>query len=235
MVLIDEYNKALISFVEEADIFEENRKILKSFFGVLKDADPYIKFLFITGVSRFSKISLFSDLNNLTDISMDKMFCDICGYTQQDMHHYFDARIQEIAAQSGVSSEEMYEQIRRKYNGYNFNGDIKMYNPWSVLNFMRTGQLSNYWFETGTPYFLSTYAARLQDNVEGTVVAKMELGHLNFQSESLTTLLYQTGYLTIDEEIKLDLFRLRHPNEEVSESFRWFLLAEFTQKGRKEN
>ncbi|MFN0201738.1 MAG: AAA family ATPase [Bacteroidia bacterium] len=234
VVLIDEYDKALINFIDETDIFEENRKILKSFYGVLKDCDKYLKFLFITGVSRFSKVSLFSDLNNLVDISMKPNYCDICGYTQADMQKYFDTRIAEIAENENITKEEMYEKIRQKYNGYNFNGKIKMYNPWSVLNFMQDGELINYWFETGTPYFLAKMASRFETNVEGAISSRMELGHLRFDDENLSTLLYQTGYLTIDEKLDVELFRLKHPNQEVSESFRWFLLSEFTRKGAGE-
>lgn len=231
VVLIDEYDKALTTFMDEPETFEENRRILKSFYGVLKDADSYLHFLFVTGVSRFSKISLFSDMNNLTDISMKSRYATICGYTEEDMRVYFGRRISELAAERGISENKMFELVRLKYNGYNFNGKQRIYNPWSVLNCMAYGELKNYWFETGTPYFLKTYAERFVTDVEGVITSQTQLGHLDFWDEDLTPLLYQTGYLTLDEELEEGLFRLRHPNEEVSESFRRLLLVAYTQKG----
>lgn len=228
VLLIDEYDKPLISFIEDTETFEKNRNILKEFYGVIKDSDAYLKFVFITGVSRFSKVSIFSDLNNLSDISMNSHFCDICGYSEADMHHYFTERIGEIAEEMRISTELLFEKVKQKYNGYNFYGKENMYNPWSVLNFLYTGKLENYWFSTGTPTFLTHFANRLQERAEGVVVDKMTLAHLNFSDEDLTSLLYQTGYLTIDEEEEDGRLRLKHPNNEVAESFRLFLLGEFT-------
>ncbi|MFN0201603.1 MAG: AAA family ATPase [Bacteroidia bacterium] len=228
VLLIDEYDKPLISFLEDTETFEKNRAILKEFYGVIKDADPYLKFVFITGVSRFAKVSIFSDLNNLKDISMHEAFCDICGYSEADMHYYFTERITEIATKMKITPAELFEKVKKKYNGYNFDGGERMYNPWSVLNFLDSGKMANYWFSTGTPTFLTQFAERLQTNAEGVVVDKMQLGDLNFQDENLATLLYQTGYLTIDEEIDEETLRLKHPNLEVAESFRLFLLGYYT-------
>jgi hypothetical protein len=196
-----------------------------------------LKFVFITGVSRFAKVSIFSDLNNLDDISMDKAFCDICGYSEADMHHYFRERIAEIALEMKISTEELFEKVKKKYNGYNFYGSEKMYNPWSVLKFLSKGELDNYWFATGTPTFLTKLVPNFQTTVEGIIADKSELGILNFDSENLAPLLYQTGYLTIESEIEKGLFTLCHPNEEVSESFTRFLLAEYTnlEKGNVRN
>lgn len=228
VLLIDEYDKPLISFLEDIDTFEKNRAILKEFYGVIKDSDEALRLVFITGVSRFSKVSIFSDLNNVTDISLDADFCDICGYSEEDMHHYFTERIIEIAAEMNIPTEELFEKVKKKYNGYNFGGNIKMYNPWSVLNFLRTGKLDNYWFATGTPTFLTKFVDNMQTVTEGIVVDKIELGSLNFQGDNLPTLLYQTGYLTIDKEVDDGLLRLVHPNGEVSEAFRLYLLGYYT-------
>lgn len=229
VLLIDEYDKPLISFIEDSETYEKNRAILKEFYGTIKDLDPYLRFVFITGVSRFSKVSLFSDLNSLKDISMNENFCDICGYTETDMHHYFTKQIGEIAAKKGISKEQLFAKVKQKYNGYNFYGTKKMYNPWSVLNFLDTGHLDNFWFETGTPTFLTQLIARFQTTVQGVTADKTDLGKLTFDSENIIPLLYQTGYLTIDEDLGDDLFTLRHPNEEVSESFTRYLLAEYTR------
>ncbi|MFN0204397.1 MAG: AAA family ATPase [Bacteroidia bacterium] len=229
VLLIDEYDKPLISFLDDLATFEKNRGILKEFYGVIKDADNYLKFVFITGVSRFSKVSIFSDLNNLRDISMQKDFCDICGYSEQDIHHYFTERIAEIAQEMEISTEELFLKVKQKYNGYNFYGKILMYNPWSVLNFLEARELNNYWFTSGTPTFLTKFAERMQTTTEDVVVSKMELEDLNFQSSDMISLLYQTGYLTINEEIGNDALRLRHPNREVAESFRLYLLNKFTE------
>ena len=227
VLLIDEYDKPLISFMEDRETFEKNRAVLKEFYGVIKDADRYLKFVFITGVSRFSKVSIFSDLNNLRDISMEPGYSDICGYSESDMHQYFTERVAELAVERKISTEELFGKIKEKYNGYNFYGKERMYNPWSVLHFLQTGELDNYWFLSGTPTFLTQFANRLQSNAEGVIVDKMELAHLNFQDENLTTLLYQTGYLTIGEEIEKGILRLKHPNLEVAESFRLVLLTQF--------
>lgn len=229
VILIDEYDKPLISFIEDPETYEKNRGILKEFYGTIKDLDPYLRFVFITGVSRFSKISLFSDLNSLLDISMNKNFCDICGYTEADMHHYFTEPVSEIAAKKGISTADLFAKVKRKYNGYNFYGSERMYNPWSVLNFLFSESLDNFWFETGTPTFLTQLAANFQTTMEGTTADKSDLGKLSFDSDNITPLLYQTGYLTIDEEIEEGLFTLRHPNEEVSESFSRYLLSEYTR------
>ena len=225
VLLIDEYDKPLISFLEDIETFEKNRAILKEFYGIIKDSDEYLKFVFITGVSRFSKVSIFSDLNNLKDISMRAEFCDICGYSEKDMHHYFTERIAEIAEEMEITSKDLFEKVQQKYDGYNFHGKIKMYNPWSVLNFLDSGELNNYWFSTGTPTFLTQFVERFQTTTEGVIVDKTQLGSLNFQDENLATLLYQTGYLTIEEELDEDTLRLKHPNLEVAESFRLFLLG----------
>lgn len=228
VLLIDEYDKPLISFLEDMETFERNRSILKEFYGAIKDADEYLQFVFITGVSRFSRVSVFSDLNNLKDISMNAQYCDICGYAEADMHHYFTERIAELAVNGNITTDELFEKVREKYDGYNFYGKTKMYNPWSVLNFLDTGELDNYWFSTGTPMFLVDFAERFQTNIEGVTVDKIDLGSLNFETEGLPTLLYQTGYLTIDEEVEKGTLRLKHPNLEVAESFRLFLLGRFT-------
>ena len=227
VLLIDEYDKPLISQIEHPEMLEKHRVILKSFYGVIKDLDDYLKFVFITGVSRFARVSLFSDLNNLTDISMHEDFCDICGYSESDMHHYFTEPIAKIAAGMNISTPELFEKVRKKYNGYNFYGKERMYNPWSVLNFLYSRQLDNFWFESGTPTFLTQIVANFQTSIEGIVAEKSDLGKLSFDSNNLVPLLYQTGYLTIDEEIEAGLFTLRFPNEEVSESFTHYLLTEY--------
>jgi len=227
VLLIDKYDKPLISFLDDMETFEKNRNILKEFYGVIKDSDPYLKFVLITGVSRFARVSVFSDLNNLSDISLESDYCDICGYSEADIHHYFTPRIAEIAKEMNISTEELFEKVRKKYDGYNFYGEPKMYNPWSVLNFLAKRKLDNYWFATGTPTFLTKFADHFQVSSEGVTADKTELGILRFDENGMNALLYQTGYLTIDEEIDDALFTLRHPNEEVSESFTRFLLAEF--------
>ena len=177
-------------------------------------------------------MSLFSDLNNLTDISMHEDFCDICGYSEAYMHHYFTEPIAKIAAGMNISTAELFEKVRKKYNGYNFYGKERMYNPWSVLNFLFSRELDNFWFESGTPTFLTQIVANFQTSIEGIVVHKSDLGKISFDADNLVPLLYQTGYLTIEEEIDTELLALRFPNEEVSESFSRYLLAEYTRLSR---
>ncbi len=154
VLLIDEYDKPIIDYLEEPETAEANRQVLKNLYSVLKDNDPYLELVFITGVSAFSKVSIFSDLNNLFNLTLAKQADRLLGITQLELQHYFEAPLRKIAEKSNLTYEAIIEKVRTWYNGYSWTGQEKVYNPFSLLGFLAGGQFRNFWFETGTPTFL---------------------------------------------------------------------------------
>ncbi len=215
VVLIDEYDKPIIDYLgtNEAGmaLAIENRNILKSFYSILKDADPYLKLVFITGVSKFSKVSIFSDLNNLTDLSTEKSFASISGIDQSELEHYFEEELQ-------VSDPE---KIKIWYNGYNWGGVFKVYNPFSLLHFFRNLEFRNYWFETGTPTFLINLTKNEQlYDFENQRVTSSQLSAYDLEYLQIIPLMFQTGYLTIKKfDADNDIYTLDYPNLEVRRSY----------------
>ena len=213
VVLIDEYDKPILDNIEHPETAAAIRDELKNLYSVIKDSDPYIKFVFITGVSKFSKVSLFSGLNNLNDITLEKRYSAICGYTQTELETVFADRL------GGIDLAEM----RKWYNGYNWLGE-EVYNPFDVLLYLDSGEFRNYWFETGTPGFMVEllrtgryYIPGIQHLTAGEeIVGSFDVEHVNAE-----TLLFQTGYLTIENFEQVGAFRryrLRYPNLEVRAS-----------------
>lgn len=232
-VLVDEYDKPIIAHLgrgrEELDIARANRDILKSFFGVLKEAIVVsaLRFVFLTGVSRFSKVSVFSELNNLYDISMSEQYADMLGYTQEELETCFEGRIEQLAGKMNWSQEHVKEKLAQQYDGYRFSErDVKVYNPFSILNAFRDRAFENYWFRTGTPTFLVDLLKKSQYNLSGidglrvdrTVFTAFEIDDLN-----PAALLFQTGYLTI-KDVDDGIYTLGYPNREVKISFSKSLL-----------
>ncbi|MFT6937681.1 MAG: hypothetical protein ACJA1N_001985, partial [Saprospiraceae bacterium] len=156
VLLIDEYDKPIIDFIVEIDKAKKNRKVLRSFFAPLKgmDLEGHLKFLFITGVSKFSRVSLFSDLNNLKDLSKSPLASDLLGITQKELEHSFEKYISVATQKMNIPKVELLKWIKAWYNGYSYDGEITLYNPFSLLNFFLDFRFDNYWFETGTPTFL---------------------------------------------------------------------------------
>lgn len=231
VVLIDEYDKPLLdnlNFNEKQE--DENRRILKGFFGALKDADEYLKFVFITGVTKFSKVSLFSDLNQLDDISLEEKYSGICGITEEELEHVFSAEILALAERRNLSKEECISKLRRKYDGYHFSeGELSVYNPFSLLNCFAKLDFGNYWFATGTPTFLvqslMKYGISLQDFATGINATADDMSDYRVGSESVIPLFYQAGYLSIsgyDGEFRE--YTLSFPNAEVEYGFMHALL-----------
>lgn len=237
VVLVDEYDKPIIDFVDNREVAWVNRNILKGFYSTLKGLGEYIKFVFITGVSKFSKVSVFSDLNNLFDITLDAKYAAMLGYTHQELLHYFDDRLQELTGQGDAAGEEWVKDIKNWYNGYSWDGETFVYNPLSVLNFFQKKQFGNYWFESGTPSFLVKLIKQYH-----TDVRKLEhyrAGEAIFSSFDVdrihvVSLLFQTGYLTIKEIQQTDrkkrFYILSYPNMEVKEALLEFLLADFSSR-----
>lgn len=234
VILVDEYDKPLIHAIDDAALQQEFRDTLKAFYGNLKTCDEYIRFAMLTGVSKFSKISLFSDLNNLQDISLDERYADICGLTAEEIESTFGEHLEAFAQKEGTTKADIMEQMRKMYDGYHFSKTTSkdMYNPFSVLNALAQCDFGNYWFSTGTPTFLVKLLQNgeydLQDFSNGDLLAS-DLAAKESLSQEPLAMFYQTGYLTIkgyDKE--LELFRLGFPNREVEQSFLKFLLPRYT-------
>jgi hypothetical protein len=234
VVLIDEYDKPILGNIENPAV-GEILQVLKAFYSVVKTCDEHIRFALLTGVSKFSRVSVFSDLNNLVDLTMDSRYADLLGYTQDELEQNFAPHIEHVAALRGSTTGEVLEQMRAWYNGYRFSeAEIWVYNPVSVGRFLDTGKLSNYWFETGTPSFL----IKLLKSGRLTIpeISREPLDELAFSAYevdrvSALPLLFQTGYLTIREVIptsRQPLYRLDYPNMEVREAFSQYLVESYT-------
>ena len=155
VILVDEYDKPLLQAIGNDGLQTAYRNTLKAFYGVLKTCDRYIRFALLTGVTKFGKVSVFSDLNNLVDISFDKRYAEICGITEKELKGNFDTSVEDLATTNNITKEESYKKLKEEYDGYHFSTDSDgLYNPFSVLNTLSSKQFSSYWFETGTPSFL---------------------------------------------------------------------------------
>ena len=234
VLLIDEYDKPLVDYIDRLDHAEVNRDILKSFFSIIKDADPHLRFLLITGVSKFSKVSLFSDLNHLEDITLESIAKGLTGYTPAELEFYFKDEMDSLAVKEGVSKTEIRQKIKLWYNGYQWDIPEQLYNPFSILNLVKKQHFGNYWWETGTPTFLIKL---LRDEFHFNI-KDIEAGEGIFHSYTLSNmnwkaLMFQTGYLTIKEyEKDYDLYILGYPNHEVTKSMAQYLFEAFAEKDR---
>jgi Predicted AAA-ATPase len=153
VILIDEYDKPIIDYLHNIPQAEENREALKNLYSTLKPTDKYLKFVFITGVSKFAKVSIFSDLNHLTDITLDKDYAKMLGYTQNELEFYFADKLKSAATSLELTEKELLEKVKYWYNGYSWDAKSTVYNPFSVQNFLLQEKFSNFWFSTGTPTF----------------------------------------------------------------------------------
>lgn len=221
VVLIDEYDKPILDNITRVDVAVAMREELKNLYSVVKDADENIKLAFITGVSKFSKVSLFSGLNNLKDISQAPSFGTICGYTQSELESVFAPSLE------GLDLSE----IKHWYNGYRFGDSEGVYNPFDVLLFLDSREFKNYWFESATPTFLIEMMAKNQypaPDFENITAGAEILGSFEVEKLSLATLLFQSGYLTIDQRIAMpggaESYKLKYPNYEVKQSLTGYIL-----------
>jgi len=233
VVLIDEYDKPLLQSIGNEPLQTEFRNALKSFYGTLKSADGDIRFAMLTGVTKFSKVSVFSDLNNLEDISMVPQYYDICGISEEELHHYFDDEIEQLAVDNEQTKDEAYGMLRRRYDGYHFCANVPgMYNPFSVLLALKNRNYGSYWFSTGTPTYLVEQLKDLNLNpkeLSGYEATIATLDNIHWRVDNPIPVLYQSGYLTIkDYDRSLRLYTLDFPNEEVEEGFVNFLLPFYT-------
>ena len=224
-VLVDEYDKPILDALETPEVARANRDFLRGFYGMIKSSDAHVHFTFVTGVSKFTKVSLFSDLNNLTDITLDPVFSSICGYTEEDLDTVFAPEL------AGMDRQ----RIRDWYNGYGWLGSEKVYNPFDVLLLLRRRTFAAHWFETGTPAFLvqTLFERRVASvSLDGMVGTEELLSTFDVGNIGTEALLFQTGYLTItgEEELGgLPLYRLGYPNREVRQSLNRVLLRQLVQ------
>ena len=233
VVLIDEYDKPLLQAIGDEPLQKEFRTALKAFYGTLKSADGDLRFAMLTGVTKFSKVSVFSDLNNLEDISMEPRYYDICGISEEELRQYFDDEIVRLAANNEQTKEEAYATLRSRYDGYHFSGNVPgVYNPFSVLHALKNSNYGSYWFSTGTPTYLVELLKDLHldpKELSGYEATAAELDSIQLRVDNPIAVLYQSGYLTIkDYDRSVRLYKLDFPNEEVEEGFVSFLMPYYT-------
>ena len=233
VILVDEYDKPLLQTIGNPELQEEYKKILKSFYGALKSEDGYIRFALLTGVTKFGKVSVFSDLNNLMDISMREEYTDICGVSEAELLRDFDEDIRALAMNNGQTYGQACAQLKEDYDGYHFCPDSPgIYNPFSLLNTFSAKRYGSYWFETGTPTYLvellKMHSYSLYRLANEKTTSKV-LDSIDSASRNPVGVIYQSGYLTIKGYIpEARIFELGFPNREVEEGFLDFLLPYYT-------
>lgn len=226
VVLIDEYDKPILDAIENVEVAKENREFLRGFYGAIKDSAEHVRFVFVTGISMFSKVSLFSGLNNLEDISLDPRYATICGYTEDDLDTVFAPELEELDR----------EEIRRWYNGYSWRGDRKVYNPYDVLTIFKRREFEHHWFETGTPTFLYQVMKNHRFtplDVESLQIPRKQLAKFEVDEFTPAALMFQAGYLTIAGEERIGSethFRLDYPNLEIRESLNGGFLSYISER-----
>jgi hypothetical protein len=234
VVLVDEYDKAIIDNLKDSDLASEIRVSLHNFYQILKATDYHLRFIFLTGVSKFSRVSIFSGLNNLIDLTLSKSAVKICGITQQELLENFDEYIDELAESKGYTKAETIEKIKKWYDGYSWDGKTFVYNPFSTLNFFREKQFVNYWFESGTPGFL---IEQIKQRGDIKLVAEefvLQSNAFDINTFDTKLLLFQTGYLTV-KKVRDSMFSERQeyilgvPNEEVRNGLMTWLLAAYSK------
>jgi len=232
VILIDEYDKPILDMINKPNLAVEVRDELKNFYSVIKDSDQYLKFVFLTGVTKFSKVSLFSGLNNLEDITLHQDYSDICGYTQNDIETVFKERL----FLNDKDKKVDLERLKLWYNGYNFLGE-KVYNPFDILLFFSNHNIyKTYWFETATPTFLIKLLMKNRyfiPDLEHIEVGERVIGSFDVDKINLETLLFQTGYLTIDRVIEKFgniIYKLKYPNQEVRSSLNSYIFDYLVDK-----
>lgn len=229
VVLVDEYDKPMLQAIGNDELQKNYRETLKAFYGALKSKDGCIKFGMLTGVTKFGKVSVFSDLNNLDDISMRNQYIDICGINEQELHDNLEDELHSLASAQGMTYDEICAKLQEYYDGYHFtHNSIGMYNPFSLLNTFKYNEFGSYWFETGTPTYLVEllkkhhYDLRRMAHEETTATV---LNSIDSTSDNPIPVIYQSGYLTIKGyDQRFGIYRLGFPNREVEEGFINFLL-----------
>lgn len=226
VVLIDEYDKPLLDTIEEerGEIHGYFKDVLRGFYGCLKSSDPYLRFVMLTGVTKFSQVRIFSGLNNLNDISLDKRFSTICGITPEELETELSEGVDKLATENGMSREETLAELKERYDGYHFASDLRdVYNPFSIVRVLDNCQFGNYWLQSGNPRFL---AIKLREkgidlmSLQRSMETSAQLQDVDLAMTNPLPLLFQMGYLTIKGyDRTFDEYSLGYPNREVKESF----------------
>ena len=229
VILVDEYDKPMLQAIGNNELQDNYRDTLKAFYGALKSKDQYIQFALLTGVTKFSKVSIFSDLNNLMDISFDKRYAELCGITENEIHTWLEEDLQELSVHANMSYEQVCQSLKERYDGYHFTEDSAgLYNPFSLLNTFAKMKFGNYWFETGTPTYLVQLLKQNKCNLSrlsNEVVTADLLDGVDSLTNSPIPVLYQSGYLTIKSyNPRFNVYTLGFPNKEVEEGFISYLL-----------
>lgn len=226
VVLIDEYDAPLLDALG-CSVLPEVKKLLRDFYKVLKEQEENIRYLFITGITRFSKLGVFSSLNNLRDITLHESYASICGYTRKEIEDNFMDKIKSVIVEMNLSQIEFWEQLKHYYNGYSWDGKTFLFNPFSILNFLDRKKFAPYWMESGSPSFMIHYADENKldiDELEGVIVDHAFLSESDIDTASPESFLLQAGYLTIKEVKKSGNYILDFPNFEVRHSFNKLIL-----------
>lgn len=241
VVLVDEYDKPLLDLVDTPEMQEHNKSVFKGFFSNLKSCDEYIQFVFITGVTKFHKVSIFSDMNKLKDISLNEDFSGICGITESELRKNFAPEISAMAQKNKITEEEWLAQLKQQYDGYRFHHNgVGVYNPFSLINALGDKEFSAYWFKSGTPAFLVKALKEKNFDVRGFTnktiyTTDSVLQDYTGDGLSLIPILYQSGYLTIaDYNSRLRRYTLCVPNEEVEYSMLNSLMPEYVPSSASE-
>ena len=240
VVLIDEYDKPILDRIGDIEIAEANRDVLRSLYGVLKSMDPFLKFTLITGITKFTKTSVFSGLNNLTDITLLKEFSCICGIPIGELERHFGEHIKSLASVEELKRySSITDEILSWYDGYSWDGKTRVINPYSLLSFFKAEEFSCFWFETGTPKFLMELIKQQPEgyaNLTSVEIGSYALNSFDIDNIEIEPLLFQTGYLTIKDILRDErsiAYLLEIPNFEVREAFNMHILATFTESGAK--
>lgn len=233
VVLVDEYDKPLLQTIGNRELFDDYRATLKAFYGVLKSEDKSLRFSMLTGVTKFSQVSVWSDLNNLQDISMNDAYSSLCGITQNELQEKFDVEVKALADYNSMTEAETFEKLKEKYDGYHFSKNSEgIYNPFSLLNSFVNLDFGDYWFQTGTPTFLVEEIKRnnydLRKLINGVDVESQKMTEYSVGGSNPIPILVQSGYLTIKGyDREFDIYHLELPNEEVKYGFLKFLSPDF--------
>lgn len=228
VILVDEYDKPMLQAIGSNELQDSYRDTLKAFYGALKSKDQYIQFALLTGVTKFSKVSIFSDLNNLMDISFDKRYAELCGITEDEIHTWLEENLHELSLHTSMSYEQVCQSLKERYDGYHFTEDsAELYNPFSLSNTFAKMKFGNYWFETGTPTYLAQLLKQNKCNLvrlSNEITADL-LNGVDSLTNSPIPVLYQSGYLTIKGyNSRFNVYTLGFPNKEVEEGFISYLL-----------
>ena len=220
VVVLDEYDAPLLNVIHDPEKLQDVRQLMRTLYSPLKDCDRYLRFVFITGISKFSQLSIFSEINNIKNISMMPEYSTICGFTQEELENTFTTGIDRLAERQGMTREQALDKLKTTYDGYHFSKiSAGIYNPFSIINSMSDGDINNYWFSTGTPTFLVNMLQKFGTDISKIDGSTSKAEQFDAPTEGMTSVLplfYQSGYLTIkDYDRTLDTYTLGFPNKEV--------------------